>query len=159
MRPRALLLVLLVTLLVPHTSAFTCFSGPESIFVRLKILIFGEFYCSSQHFFFFYFQLTRPWVLPAWRWLWYLQRDNLHQWRQPDMGSHCPWRHFHPYDSAVCWHCFISLSKRGLLPKQETSDPPLCIVGKKREPRNPVPTFFSGKTRKNTHNVEKYSKG
>ena len=49
MRPRVLLLVLLVTLLVPHTSASTCFSGPESIFVRLKILIFGEFYCSSVH--------------------------------------------------------------------------------------------------------------
>ena len=29
--------------MLPHTSASTCFSGPESIFVRLKILIFGEF--------------------------------------------------------------------------------------------------------------------
>ena len=36
-------MLLLVILMVPHTSASTCFSGPESIFVRLKILVFGEF--------------------------------------------------------------------------------------------------------------------
>ena len=30
-----------------------------------------------------------------------------------------------------------------------------CIVGKKQKPRNPVPAFFSGKTRKNTQNLEK----
>jgi len=40
MKSRVLLLELLVILMVPCTSASTCFSGPESVFVRLKILIF-----------------------------------------------------------------------------------------------------------------------
>ena len=33
------------------------------------------------------------------------------------------------------------------------------IIGKMREPRHPVPTFFAGKILKNTQNLEKYSKG
>ena len=46
------LLLFLVILLVPPTLAIDCFSGPESIFARLKILIFGEFLFLSSAFLF-----------------------------------------------------------------------------------------------------------
>ena len=50
-----LFLLFLVILLVPPTSAIDCFSGPESIFARLKILVFGEFlfqsHLSPSHYF------------------------------------------------------------------------------------------------------------
>ena len=52
MKLRLLLMLFLVILLVPPTSATNCFSGPESIFARLKILIFGEFLFLSSAFLF-----------------------------------------------------------------------------------------------------------
>ena len=51
--------------------------------------------------FFFYFQSTRPWVLPVRRWLGYLQRDHLHRRRQPYMGHHHPQCHLHPHDCGL----------------------------------------------------------
>lgn len=43
MTSKVFLCILLVILLVPCSSASTCFSDPESILVRLKTLVFGEF--------------------------------------------------------------------------------------------------------------------
>ena len=45
-------MLFLVILLVPPTLATDCFSGPESIFARLKILVFGEFLFLSSAFLF-----------------------------------------------------------------------------------------------------------